>query len=245
MSSGFKPRYSENSSSLWTPFATGAFPLGKSLVFQLDADYTASFTTASGDATYNNSYYVISGATDNASDIDFGMGDNADGRTHVRYYHTGSEAYIGNRPTMWFWEHQVRYAPNTNITSSQASFDSGKIGLLPGTNDDRAVFFVLRVNSLRTFSDPNANNVWQYGMAQANKAYGFGLIETGAAGNSDFQTDNPGNAVLITGGSGAEEDYISGSTLILNPGTGAFGATPHMWTMIHSSSSTGSIQLNG
>ena len=50
---------------------------------------------------------------------------------------------------------------------------------------------------------------------------------------------------MIPGGSSNEVTYLSGSDLILTPPTGAFGAVPHMWTMIHSSSSTGSIQLNG
>ena len=68
-----KPRYSENSASLWTPFQTGVFPLGNNLVFQLDADYTASFVTGAGDATYNSGFEIITSSTDNVADIEFGI----------------------------------------------------------------------------------------------------------------------------------------------------------------------------
>ena len=126
-----KPRYSENSASLWTPFATGVFPLGNNLVFQLDADYTASFVTGA------NNY--LSQAFDNVGDIEFGPRDPADVETYPIYGSSSHDAYIGNRRTIWFWEDSVRYGPNTTLTSSATTNWSTKN--FPVDNEDRAVWY--------------------------------------------------------------------------------------------------------
>ena len=232
-----KERYS-NTTSLWTPSQTGIYPLSTNLVFQLDADFEDNFTTGSND--------YLTSAVDNVGSIEFGVLDPSDYRTFPRYAVEGAgSSYIGNRRTMWFWEDAVRYGPNTTLTSSATTNWSTKN--FPVGNEDRAVFFVLRVNSLRAFTNPNPNNVWEYGVETANSAYGFGLVETGSNENlppsGDFRTSNPGNAVLLNGLSGVT--FQSGSDLILNSPTGAFGPQPDIWYMFHSSSSTGSIQKNG
>ena len=165
-----KPQYTENSSSLWTPLQTGSFPLGNNLVFLLDADNTGSFVT--GALNY------LTSSTDLVGNIEFGVLDPADVETYPIYGTSSTDAYIGNRRTIWFWEDSVRYGPNTTLTSSATTNWSTKN--FPVGNEDRAVFFVLRVNSLRTFTNPNPNNVWEYGVEVANSAYGFGLVETGS-----------------------------------------------------------------
>ena len=236
MSSDFKPRYSENSSSLWTPFATGVFPLSTQMIFQLDADYTASFVTGAGN--------FLTSATDNVQDIEFGPRDPSDFRTYPIYASQSMEAYIGNRPTIWFWEENVRYSPNTALTGAVADFSAINF---PADNDDRSVFFVLRVNSTRIFA-PDPNSIWQYGVNLSNAAYGFGLKQTGTVENlppsGDFRTSETASAQLMQGG--GFKDFVSGSgVLITQSPTGAFGAVADIWYMFHSSSSTGSIQRNG
>jgi hypothetical protein len=236
MSDAFKPRYGSQTASLWTPFQTGAFPLSTQPIFQLDADYTASFVTGAGN--------YLTSATDNIGDIEFGPRDAADFRTFPIYATQSMDAYIGNRPTIWFWEESVRSGPNTALTASVADFSSINF---PADNDDRSVFFVLKVNSTRIFA-PDPNEVWQYGVDLTNKAWGFGLRQTGTVENlppsSDFRTSETASAELLRGG-GFTQFFSGSGELITQSPTGAFGAVADIWYMFHSSSSTGSVQRNG
>ena len=162
MSFTFSASYGTLTSSLWTPTQTGSFSLtSANPVFWWDSDFTGSFVTASGDATYNAGETIVTTFTDRIADIEFGQYD-TDGRSHVRYASTSSvenymQGNIGGRRAAWFWESSVKSIPDTYLT---AAVGATTMANMPGGNSDRSFATVIRLNKTRTGISPGLNVLW-------------------------------------------------------------------------------------
>ena len=231
--SDFKPRYTENSGTLWAPSQTGSFSLTNDIKFWLDADHTASFVTGT-----TSGYTTISTAEDRIADIQF-FGDS----TYPPVYNTtgslGADSEIGQRPTIWFsnvvnaGSQPIRNNRIGRMTSSVGAIN----GKLPGGNNDRSVFYVARYNGWRTAV---ANFAWQYGDNFANETYGLAGTPLGSADQESGWAHSSGTLILPRFGSTADFSSSANGELTVSKNAGS-----RLYYQFHSSSATGAIFLNG
>ena len=240
MSFTFSASYGTLTSSLWTPTQTGSFSLtSANPVFWWDSDFTGSFVTASGDATYNAGETIVTTFTDRIADIEFGQYD-TDGRSHVRYASTSSvenymQGNIGGRRAAWFWESSVKSIPDTYLT---AAVGATTMANMPGGNSDRSFATVIRLNKTRTGISPGLNVLWMYGRPFSTMGYGLGFRQDGAdtsGGDQSRTTPATGSVPEFGGPYDIAKFGGTGSHGPMNT-SGAHGPEPDVFYVSHTSS---------
>jgi hypothetical protein len=229
----FKKRYGEDN-WLWTPDSTmtGSSPLADTVNFWLDADYTSSFTT-----TTVGGYPVISTAQDRIANIAF-VGDATYPPVYPTTASAGTNADIGNRPTIWFsnvinvGSQPIRNFQIGRMTSSIGAID----GKLPGDDEARAVFYVAKFHGWRTAL---AGYAWQYGDNAANQTYGLGGNPSGSADQESGWAHS--QATLFLSRYGSTKNFTSGSEDLVSRAS----VTQLFYQFHEQGSGNGGISING
>ena len=224
----FKPEYGSDNVSLWTPAASASYTLSTgSIVAWVDAEHTESVVTATGDATYNNGYNVVVTLADRFNNKTFGQ-ISTDGRTHARYAAADLSASINSRRTVWFSE-QTLDSPTYDVVLTASTGDWQSV--LPGGNEDRAVFAVYKIN--RSYPYNQSHYIYAFGDNASNQEYSQVFWMTGSS------PENKDGYVYLIKGSGYES-YASGSGRLWNT-----SETAEVWYQYHSSSNVGAMTKNG
>jgi len=163
------PKYGSVTSSLWTPSQTGSFSLSTPIVAWLDAEDTNQITSF----TDSGLKYVAT-FTDKRHDIAFGAPPSHEA---PRLSDGTASLLINNRNTLYFWEANLQFTPDTALTATLDAFD----GHLAELNDPRYAFFVYKPLDYY----PNANFLYQYGHGTTGRGYGLALWVTGSGDLSD------------------------------------------------------------
>ena len=162
--------YGSLDTTLWTPSATGTFPLSSPIVTWLDCEDTGQIATRS---TGDGHQYVKT-FVDKITDTRFGA---PASHETPRLSNGTASLLINNRNTLHFWEASQQNIPDTALTATLDAFD----GHLAELNDPRYAFVVYKPIDYY----PAANFLYQYGDGTTGRGYGLALWVTGSGDLSD------------------------------------------------------------
>ena len=162
--------YGSLDTTLWTPSATGTFPLTASVVAWLDCEDTNQIIPRStGDG-----HQYVSIFADKITDIRFGA---PASHETPRLSNGTASLLINNRNTLHFWEASQQLTPDTALTAALDQYD----GHLAELNEPRYAFYVYK--PLNYYA--GSNLLYMYGDQATGKAYGLAMWVTGSGDLSD------------------------------------------------------------
>lgn len=170
------PKYGSDNSSLWTPTATGDFPVETTTICAwIDGEDSDQMTLSPIADQGSGSYQITNLVEKGIGTVTFSR---QSGYEVPNFSDGTGSLLINNRNSIYFWEDSLQYIPDCTLTAPIGAFD----GILPGGDDERLVYMVFQTMEHRPYD--SANFIYSYGTTYANGLFSLAIWATGSSTTS-------------------------------------------------------------